>query len=257
MGKTTRGAVLIFTALGGLGGLACVLEWLGIKPGDLRMTTTIPHMLWLVFGLVLFSVSISLSVLSWRGSRKSVAEVVAEEKVEVQRLQAALYESARDNLEYRGERDHCDEERRTALENLEEARSQVAIFTPLQLTALTVAKQLGELLREVEPLKIISDADYPDTHEGQTQKILDRLNRVEEYNSRFVKVADRYAWEFAPRVKDVVLLFGQEGLNEPELRQFIEAVMTQDDLLRVRARLVCLAFQQEGIQLSMRKPGDF
>src|ERR1700679_476396 len=130
MDKTHRGAVLTFTVLGGLGGLACILQWLGIKPGDLQMTATIPHWLWLVCGLLLFGVSISLSILSWRSSGKSIAEAIAPEKEEIKRLEAALHDSARSSLEYRAERDHCEEEKRVLQKRFDD------MFMPLQLDAL-------------------------------------------------------------------------------------------------------------------------
>lgn len=74
--NTYNWLVLVFTILGGLGGLACILEWLGIRPRDLRMSATLPHVFWLIFGLLLFGLSISLSILSWRTGRKTLAQSV-------------------------------------------------------------------------------------------------------------------------------------------------------------------------------------
>jgi len=130
------------------------------------------------------------------------------------------------------------------------------LFSPPQIEALTIAKRLGELLREVEPLKLISDDDYPDTCEDQTRKILDRLHSSEEYNSKFARVAARYIREFAPRVKETTLLFKEEGFNESELGRFFDGVTSQDDLMRIRARLICLAHRKNGVELSMRKPNE-
>ena len=127
------------------------------------------------------------------------------------------------------------------------------IFTPLQLRTLTLAKQLGELLDGIAPLKEISPEDYPDTREDKAKHTTAWAQRCAENNVEFAKVADRYAREFAHRVKDVVLEYGQEGFNEPELRQFLDGVTTQDALMIVRARLVCLAYRQAGIELSMSK----
>jgi len=59
--------MFIFAALGGVGGLACVLQWAEIRPKDLlgwQMSQVIPHWLWLSFGLLLFAFSIGLSLYS-------------------------------------------------------------------------------------------------------------------------------------------------------------------------------------------------
>jgi hypothetical protein len=133
---------------------------------------------------------------------------------------------------------------------------QLAIFTPPQLKALTLSKQLGDLIHEIEPPEVVRNTDFPDTPEGVRAFNIALCLKYEKYNANFAKVADRYTREFAYRVKDVVLEFGQEGFNEPELRQFLDSVNTPDDLMRVRIRLICLAYRKDGIKLSMRKPNE-
>jgi hypothetical protein len=59
---------LIVGLCGALGGLACFLTWLGIKPQDLRgghMSLAVPHWFWLLFGLALFAFSIGLSAFTF------------------------------------------------------------------------------------------------------------------------------------------------------------------------------------------------
>jgi len=54
-----------FGLVGALGGLACILQWAEIKPKDLlgwHMSLAIPQWFWLLFGFLLFSLSIGLSV---------------------------------------------------------------------------------------------------------------------------------------------------------------------------------------------------
>jgi hypothetical protein len=50
-----------------LGAVACIFQWLGIKPKDLAMSQsiTIPHALWLLLAIVLFAVGIGSS--AWSG----------------------------------------------------------------------------------------------------------------------------------------------------------------------------------------------
>lgn len=43
-----------------LGAAACILTWLEIKPGDFVMVT-VPHVLWLILGILLFALSLSSS----------------------------------------------------------------------------------------------------------------------------------------------------------------------------------------------------
>lgn len=56
--------LFIFAALSGLGGLACILQWLGIKPQDLWgfPVLTAPHWVWFVFSVILFVASFALSI---------------------------------------------------------------------------------------------------------------------------------------------------------------------------------------------------
>jgi hypothetical protein len=64
-----------------LGALACILVWLGIKPSDLRMNPTGPHIAWLIAGLVLFALSITMSMRSLRANlaaRKLAGDSIAE-----------------------------------------------------------------------------------------------------------------------------------------------------------------------------------
>jgi hypothetical protein len=56
--------ILVFTALSGLGGVACILQWLEIKPKDVsgwHVSLTPPHWVWLIGALLLFVFSIGLS----------------------------------------------------------------------------------------------------------------------------------------------------------------------------------------------------
>lgn len=73
--------IFIAALLGAAGGLACVLQWLEIRPKDLwggAMVVAIPHGLWLGSGLLLFVFSIGLSFYSLYHTEKRSGEVEAK-----------------------------------------------------------------------------------------------------------------------------------------------------------------------------------
>jgi hypothetical protein len=88
-----------FSAFGGLGGLACVLQWLGITPRDLSMTppVTVPHILWLIVGMALFAMSLWLSLRAGFFQKITINHL----QDDLSKRKDDLKESARRNLEYR------------------------------------------------------------------------------------------------------------------------------------------------------------
>jgi hypothetical protein len=234
MDKTHRGVVLTFTVLGGLGGLACILQWLGIEPGDLHMTATIPHVVWLVLGLLLFGVSISLSILSWRDGRKTIAEAIVPEREEIKRVKEDLYNSARSNLEYRGERDRCEEEKRALQKRFDE------MFSPLQIEAIELSRDILEYLKDfgLKPPTL-----NPGTPENRA-RICERAQWLE-------RLMAGYQLRFEQRDKDISLKFQEKGMrtNVASEPRFME-----DKYHQWAEELIALAYKIDGINLSV---GEF
>ncbi len=67
--------IFIFSGLSGLGGVACILQWLHIEPKDmwgLHMSLAIPQWFWLLAAIALFVISFILSsVIAVRSSREA------------------------------------------------------------------------------------------------------------------------------------------------------------------------------------------
>lgn len=100
-GKSTRGIWLfILEVFGLLAAMACILEWLEIKPKDLATTHPLPHILWLLVALLLFGIGIGLSVWSGIVQHRQINE--AKRKNEEERRQI--------------EESHTDEIRRFGIE---------------------------------------------------------------------------------------------------------------------------------------------
>ncbi len=69
--------LLFFSGISALGGLACILEWLGIKPKDLAMSQSIPvpHVLWLLLALTLFAIAIGSAIWSGIVQRRQIEQL--------------------------------------------------------------------------------------------------------------------------------------------------------------------------------------
>jgi hypothetical protein len=267
MDKTNRWTVLAFTILGGLGGLACIFQWLGIDPSDLQ--TIVPNWLWLSCGFLLFGVSISLSFLSWRSSGKTIAEAIAPEKEEIKRLKDSLYNSARSNLEYRAERDKCEEKRQVLQKRLDD------MFTPLQIEALQTSHDLLLFVeslgtppepkytaKEIEQMSSAQakaliqaeDGDYAEACEyhstqgawflrtapGHAAALTGKWMRLFPW---YQTTASRYALEFQPRVEVLRHRFTVEGITDDALLLPIDGRDGRRNVLSIAAALWSMTYR--------------
>jgi hypothetical protein len=111
-----------------LGAVACILVWLGIKPADLHMTPTFPHVTWLIVGLILFALSIASSLYSIYSSRPKFAALQKEHEDEIKRMETVnnseLWRSNEVRKQLGDERKDALEEVRTLKEQLEKLRDE-------------------------------------------------------------------------------------------------------------------------------------
>ncbi|MGA8089640.1 MAG: hypothetical protein WCA10_20380 [Terracidiphilus sp.] len=213
--------IFIFAALGGFGGLACILQWLEITPKDLSMTKLvgIPHVLWLITGLALFAASLWSSLRSGFIQKKTIKHLKEQLSKEIEDSKGF----ARRNLEYRAKLDELFEEgkaHRAELENSQEAYRQcmversafmqgakesmakLAMFSSLQIEAFQLAKEMRGFLGNFEPIP--PPIDYGATDK---QKIIQSTER-----SRWrQKIMSAYELQFADRKRKITLEFGALG----------------------------------------------
>ena len=201
------------------------------------MTATIPHWFWLFWGVLLFGLSISLSFLSWRASRKTIAEVIAPEREEIKRLEAALHDSARSNLEYRGERDQCEDEKRFLQKRFDD------MFTPLQIDAIALAIELENFSKEMNARPDLALPRFEDSVQGITARteFLMRRNGIFE---------STYRQRFGDRLRHIVDRLGAVGVK----RHFLDSRVASDiseaiDAQTAAHHLLGAAFELSGLYL--------
>jgi hypothetical protein len=121
-------------------------------------------------------------------------------------------------------------------ENLIEIGKLVnGLLNPLQLDTIRLAQELEKLSRWPGGTiaAFLANTMFPDP----------------KHNEWALKTVGKYALDFAPRVKNIVLRFGAEGMVEPELKQYFDTVPNVQTISRIAACLVCLAYRKNGISL--------
>lgn len=164
-----------------LGGIASFFGWLGIKPEGWHMSPTGPHIFWLILGLVLFAVSI----LSSARAQVQLHRAPPPSKDEVEVLRK------------------CEEERIGALSRVKELESQLEVFSPLQIEACRLAREMQEFLSKFEPAP---------TAKGilSEQESVGQMVAYTEWRSRLDAA---YSLRFASQVKTLHLKFGEIGIS--------------------------------------------
>jgi hypothetical protein len=133
----------------------------------------------------------------------------------------------------------CDEERREALRQLEEAKSQLALFTPLQIEAFQLAKDLRLFLKELGPRPQVSWGNL-DPQDGMAKRMTEQ-NRLQQ--PWVAKLVYRYAREYAPRVKNLMLRIGETGLPAFQLGAYADGIVNEENVLTASNLLDGLAVQ--------------
>jgi hypothetical protein len=173
-----------------LGGLASFLQWLGVRPKDLAMTP-LPHVLWIIVAMILFTVAIGSAI--WSG---------IIQRREISRLKT----------------------------------SQISLFTPLQIEAFGLAKDLVSLSRRAQ---------------GSTLStfLINKLMPDPNVNEWQRAVVSEYGLDFAPRVRNLVLRFGKEEIYELDLEQYFDSIPNAQCLPAIQGNLVRLALKMDGIKV--------
>lgn len=243
-------AAALGAVIGTLGSLACVLTRLGVKPEDLRMTG--PHWIWLFYAVVLFSLGIAPSIVlmyrSIRGEGQRVKELGLEivalkkgHKDEIDRLNMsttgaiknAEYFAADANAETRELKKKLEEKDGYWTARIKQMHEEIAdgyknetaryapykeLFTPLQLEAYQLAKDLRAFLDKMGSPPIIPNAKDDDNEKDLSdEEILKRESERADWASAVRapwvrRVLHTYQAEFAPRVIKIAQLLMAENI---------------------------------------------
>jgi hypothetical protein len=244
----------IFAAFGGIGGLACIFQWAGITPQDLRMTTTVPHVLWLIVGLVLFAVSTTLSIRAGFVQKQIIKRL--QEKLS--KRDEDVKESASPNLQYRSLIDTLNEklensseayrqcilERGAAINGAEECMAKLAIFSPLQIKAFQLSNEMRTFLRDYEPIP-------PQRFGEKGRHEMDSINERIIWRRKLMA-----AWElrFKNRLDELMLEFGEKCVRITTALQNIPPGKKgpEFELSWNAYALVAMAHQLEGVPVQVR-----
>ena len=245
-------SILIFAALGGIGGLACFLQWAEIKPKDLlgwHMSLALPHWLWLAFGLLLFAFSIGLSAYTFFRQTPAPAQPSGQWKPKWQKLQWTNAERERLEGEIRKWKDMYTAENIAKTDfqkELARAQNKAAqtIFSPLQIKVFDLTsrfKNEGQQFLQANPRPRMPSAIVPESHDY-----------AEVYNNHLAwkeKFGGWYRSTFASQLQQVTDELAARGLSDGELKTALtEMGMNQGSdkiaLIAQRLRLLALALDE-------------
>jgi hypothetical protein len=111
----------------------------------------------------------------------------------------------------------CDEERRAALNQLEEAKSQLAIFTPLQVDLLALAKELRSWHKGIPEYPMLNKDLADGTSEGRTRALTDMSARRSAWAT---PLEYQYTASFTPKITKIVLDLGGQGVDVKSLEKY-------------------------------------
>src|SRR5664280_2236884 len=190
-----------------LGALACILVWLGIKPGDLRMSATWPHWAWLACGLLLFGISLWSSVRSWRLQRQGAREKEKELEGQVQNKQAEIEHLTESHAAEIGNKDSFV---RDASKEALELRRKVAHDAPFTLSLLQQeAFQCAQELRAW--IASIVSLATPPLIAGESEE--QREQRIESARAAYRRrLRFQYESEYRNKVKAIYGKFAMQNI---------------------------------------------
>jgi hypothetical protein len=265
-------ATFIFFALGGLGGLACIFVWLGIKPEDLRMTPTWPHVAWLIVGLFLFALSIGTSVWSLIRSTRGIPRIRREHEEEVKRVKA---QADSDMWKASQIRDQYKTEKHEALEQVRELKSQLAVteasvqpepdpnviveqnrlvglgrsvdglLNPLQIRVISLRKELMEFVSECGPFpEPPNDKDRVPGLAWSNKFVPEIVGWAANYSRWSRKLNFGYRERFAPEVLKIVNEIGAKTtINIDALEPYVTNLRPREEFSNLIAALQDIAWK--------------
>jgi hypothetical protein len=257
IGKLIAWAACVF------GGFASFLTWLGIKPKDLAMSQSIPipHVLWLLLAITLFAIGIGSS--TWSGILQQQG---------IKQIQERLKESAARNLQYRSQIEalnaryqeleasqkeelensqeayrQCMLERSAAMHGAEECLEKLAMFSPLQIETLQLAKELNGLLKAY-PLP--KKTDYGYNRKRQSFETEDQIHAWGDARSAIEqKVRAKYALDFRSKATQLYhRLVTKANIDDRNLEALVKGEAKTEEIENLIIALRKVAFTIEDSQ---------
>jgi hypothetical protein len=133
------------------------------------------------------------------------------------------------------------------MRQLEEAKSQLAIFTPLQMEAFSLSKDLLKFIESLGPYPVLPNPKYP--------RIGDSGDHIFRHNDEVrwpwvIKLKTAYEADYSSRLKTFLVSLGREGQDDMFLSSFKDQIKDLENIHAIRARLWVIASRKEKIDLT-------
>lgn len=229
-----------------LGAAACILQWLGIQPKDLKVATLGPG------AMVLFASSIGSSTYSLyrntardkQGENQERATLQHVHDEEVRRLEATHESELSRCLAIT---EQLKAEKREALDRLHNLEEKIAndpatgLLTPLQVEILRLRRSIVEWFSDLPECPVMDMTDLEGDNADRRTAAHNR--KISEWSER---IRHAYAIEFAPKVLEVVHKLGLDGVDVRSLEARSSSVGTPDEASEIIIELGDMALQAEG-----------
>jgi hypothetical protein len=145
-------------------------------------------------------------------------------------------------------RNQCEAERREAMDKVSSLETQLALFSPLQLEAFRLARQLREFLKSLGPRP---DVDW--TGASTSSQIAERLSERRKLQLPWTnRMVTGFLLKFSNDIKKMTFHFGQAGVDQPDkLLDYIGDNITEKAIEEAAQTLQSLA-----IRVDYQKPEE-
>ncbi len=174
------------------------------------MTPTPAHVTWLIIGLLLFGMSIFLSLRSLLKGQGQIKRIKEGHSEELRRMEATRNSESWKAAEIRKQ---LENEKKEALQELDEIRTQMARFIPLQIDIIQLARDLRQMSADAGPPPALKNCGPMPTGSDVSAWMKERMDEsglwTNAYSEWARKIIYRYQEEFAHRVKLVMTSLGK------------------------------------------------
>lgn len=124
---------------------------------------------------------------------------------------------------------------------------------PYQIEAIKIVKDLRELLHELGPQPVCDTTSYLNDPDLNAKELSRWHDEIEPWRK---KLRSKFALNIAPRVKELMHRFGEQGIAANPLIHYSEVIQNEQQVPVLQAQLICLAYRMDGIKLRPEKPNE-